>query len=489
MFLVLQTKKSSLQMPGAAAQVGFSVANINQNVTYELDGSPVRLLPITISGSDSFYSVSISPLYIGTVNITSANLTMDNIIRPGIAVLSAEGVWQAQGNRTVLNSLLATIDCTPIMFNVSSLPPFMNGYYPYIIYLGIFITGDDSGFTESGMIQMNPSSAATVPFTSTTSLGTSTQSFMATTTSTMKADTSKSTPVGATTDTFLATQSPSTTSSAKGTMPMTNIHTPSFSQVDDQNVTNLTSIHTPSTSSLGLGTATSIDASASSSAPFVTPTEQLPYEIIGGAAAGGLLLTGCIIAAIVSVKRGRCCVKKQTSSVELKIPTSTYQELPTDPTRLEYTQPQLPLHNAEYEDSLEFARKNHYATSALQIKGGQGVYSTLQVEDVSGFAMKNHYATSAPQIKGSEDIYSSLQKAAREGSCDLLEIHLSLGVPIDSLNEEGYSPLHLAAMAGHVEACKLLIMNGANVHLTTQDGKTALQLAQEKGHSEVATLL
>ncbi len=101
-----------------------------------------------------------------------------------------------------------------------------------------------------------------------------------------------------------------------------------------------------------------------------------------------------------------------------------------------------------------------------------------------------HYCSVLPrQPENSNDSYATLHKAATEGSCEDLEVLLSLGVPVDLRDDAGFTPLHRGVMAGQENSCKLLLAHRADRNLTTLDGKTALMLAKELQLAKLATLL
>lgn len=116
--------------------------------------------------------------------------------------------------------------------------------------------------------------------------------------------------------------------------------------------------------------------------------------------------------------------------------------------------------------------------------------------NLPGAAPRERYAQCIPQrddnadpLAQYEQIFSTLYKAAQEGDCGMILMHLDLGLQINKPNEEGYTALHLAAMEGHLDACKLLISRGAHKSLPNKDNKTASQLAHERGHNDIVSFL
>jgi hypothetical protein len=183
--------------------------------------------------------------------------------------------------------------------------------------------------------------------------------------------------------------------------------------------------------------------------PLVDPAGEPLSYIIGGVAAGAVCLGS--IAIVVAIKRGWCGTRKKSTTVE------NLQESPPD--------------------------------QHIQNKCGKLVLEQEGYQKVPLAGPQSHYATSLLPVPRSQNAYSTLAKAAQEGACDLIAVHLDLGCQIDELNEEGFTPLHLAAREGHLDACEFLIARGAHKALANKDGKTALQLAQERGHNDIVFFL
>jgi hypothetical protein len=188
------------------------------------------------------------------------------------------------------------------------------------------------------------------------------------------------------------------------------------------------------------------DTLHASSQDFMTiaPSDP-PYAIIGGVLGGGLCLGGVIVV-IVALKKGWIGRQKRLSSNQV----------------------------SHHEVALE---ENH------------GALKNPQYLNVPVPAVKSHYASSVPFIKPQDNTYSTLPSAAKQGDCDLIVVHLDMGVSVDAPNEEGFTPLQLAAMEGHLAACKALIARGAHINLPCKEGKTALQLAKENGHENIVNYL
>jgi hypothetical protein len=216
---------------------------------------------------------------------------------------------------------------------------------------------------------------------------------------------------------------------------------PSTSILDSQVDTKMTdSVHESSLpivapSDQGQETTMLLSESESSKILFIMPSDENYGAIIGGVVGAGLFL-GSVIGIAVAVKKGLCTRKEETTSQE---------ELPKE-----------------------------------------AILENMNRAAVQG---QPQYATSPSSIQSSQNTYSTLPKAAQDGACDLIEVHLNLGCQIDELNDDGYTPLHLAAREGHLDACKFLIAKGAHKTLTSKDGKTASQLAQERGYNNIVLFL
>ena len=88
------------------------------------------------------------------------------------------------------------------------------------------------------------------------------------------------------------------------------------------------------------------------------------------------------------------------------------------------------------------------------------------------------YATAGP-----------LHDCAKEGDIEKVNILISEGANINSIDENGLTPLHCAADQGHKGIVELLILKGANVNVVNRYGYTPLGLAAEAGHEDVMELL
>lgn len=78
---------------------------------------------------------------------------------------------------------------------------------------------------------------------------------------------------------------------------------------------------------------------------------------------------------------------------------------------------------------------------------------------------------------------------AMQGSSELLQKLVALGMDVNSFNHKGYTSLMIAASFGKLDNIKVLIQAGANIMAENKEGKTALDLAKEEGHQAIVEYL
>ena len=86
-------------------------------------------------------------------------------------------------------------------------------------------------------------------------------------------------------------------------------------------------------------------------------------------------------------------------------------------------------------------------------------------------------------------VNESLLYAARDNNISDVELLLSVGANIDTVNPAGASPLILASIFGHTKIAQVLIDKGADINIIDTFGDTALMIASRKGHTELVELL
>ncbi|KAJ5187762.1 Ankyrin repeat-containing domain protein [Penicillium cf. viridicatum] len=87
---------------------------------------------------------------------------------------------------------------------------------------------------------------------------------------------------------------------------------------------------------------------------------------------------------------------------------------------------------------------------------------------------------------GQKETGAPIAAASAGGSADIVELLLSKGVKIDSVDEEDNTPLTLALAMGHTEIARLLLKNGAN--LGRKHG-SALKIAIERENLDLVKFL
>lgn len=192
--------------------------------------------------------------------------------------------------------------------------------------------------------------------------------------------------------------------------------------------------------------------------------------ILGTAVGGGAVACG-LLAGLIAYKRGVCGKPKKSVSNR-----DGDHELALQARTVEEPDSSLGVHRRD-------SRENTYVDRA----GIPGVHDNAGYQNLP---LKSKYEQIIPRTQFDYDYaFTNLHKAARKGACDLIDIFLQFGVPVDMVNEEGYTPLQLASMEGHLDASKLLIARFADKNLTNRDNKTALDLARERGHKEIISFL
>lgn len=269
--------------------------------------------------------------------------------------------------------------------------------------------------------------------TSVTPLSSST-SFPTTSASTLVATSSS-----AIENTTLTTQSQTTTAATPTTT----------NKVTDSTYSLTTPISSPFNTTLIPQVNTSISTTSAPDISLILPMEsadQPPYAIIGAASTVTL---ACFIAAVISAKKCWFSKREKSSQVHVNDPESGIQN--------QYVN--LALVKPELHSSPNTTEKSTYDTLPTHLPFDY------------------------------DNIFINLQEAAKTGDCGLIEILLSSGIPVDSVNAEGYTALQLAAIEGQEAACRLLVSRGADKNLTTPEDKTALDLARENNHLLVIAFL
>ncbi|MBE9178150.1 ankyrin repeat domain-containing protein [Oculatella sp. LEGE 06141] len=88
-----------------------------------------------------------------------------------------------------------------------------------------------------------------------------------------------------------------------------------------------------------------------------------------------------------------------------------------------------------------------------------------------------------------EGIKSLLSLAARSGSRQVVEMLISSGADVNSLDESGKAPIHWAARGGYLDVMRCLAENGANLNLCSKDSYLALHYAIQCQNPEIVEFL
>jgi ankyrin repeat protein len=79
--------------------------------------------------------------------------------------------------------------------------------------------------------------------------------------------------------------------------------------------------------------------------------------------------------------------------------------------------------------------------------------------------------------------------ASQKGDLEVVQLLLSYGVDVDTLDVDEETALHLAAYYGHPKVTELLLKHDANIYKRNKKDETPLDLASKEGHQDVANLL
>ena len=98
-------------------------------------------------------------------------------------------------------------------------------------------------------------------------------------------------------------------------------------------------------------------------------------------------------------------------------------------------------------------------------------------------------ARSTRTLDGDERMRATLERAAQVGDVRAVEVELSGGADVDSLDAHGQTAFMLAAHKGHLTVVEYLVGQGANLNVRAKFGLSALMLAIVAGHEAVARTL
>ncbi|WP_138431139.1 ankyrin repeat domain-containing protein [Fodinibius saliphilus] len=82
-----------------------------------------------------------------------------------------------------------------------------------------------------------------------------------------------------------------------------------------------------------------------------------------------------------------------------------------------------------------------------------------------------------------------LMVAAQIGNPRILNIILSHNPDVNKYNKEGFTALMVASKSGQLHVVQKLVARGADTTHKSNDGNTALTLASKFGHNEIVTYL
>lgn len=86
-------------------------------------------------------------------------------------------------------------------------------------------------------------------------------------------------------------------------------------------------------------------------------------------------------------------------------------------------------------------------------------------------------------------VSDNIFEAVRNIDITSLNILLSQGANVDSVNQEGVTPLMIASEIGNMRMLSIILIHGPDVNKKNQNGKTALMIASENGQLYVANRL
>ena len=83
----------------------------------------------------------------------------------------------------------------------------------------------------------------------------------------------------------------------------------------------------------------------------------------------------------------------------------------------------------------------------------------------------------------------ALHVACYHGHDEVVQLLVTSGAEVNSLDSWRRTPLHRSAATGHVAVCRLLLASGAKPTLKTHNGETALDAARRNNRLECVALL
>lgn len=135
------------------------------------------------------------------------------------------------------------------------------------------------------------------------------------------------------------------------------------------------------------------------------------------------------------------------------------------------------------------AQKNNDAIEVLILNGAELLTQTNDKRNALSIAAESNalkamqlLADSLRQQNDMQAINESLHIAARNGSVDIVEHLLSIGMNPDQYNDAGHTVLHSAVLSGKDEVVSTVLQSDTNPNATTKkDGHSALMLAANRG--------
>jgi ankyrin repeat protein len=101
------------------------------------------------------------------------------------------------------------------------------------------------------------------------------------------------------------------------------------------------------------------------------------------------------------------------------------------------------------------------------------------------FQAANAVAIDNKHFSVSDDIF----EAVKNIDITSLNILLSEGADVDTVNQDGDTPLMLASEIGNMRMLNILLLHDPDVNMKNQNGKTALMIASENGQLYVTDRL
>jgi hypothetical protein len=347
-FLTLQNKNSSLQLPGALAT--YEVANINQTLSYSINGADVSLLDLVLDSPGFSCNATIRLADSNAGNLTSRYMLTSTDTSGGNYQRTSMDLWNGCCSGYVVNKLMGDLVFIPAKNYDKTII-----LYPAISFFGTAIR-------RTGVIEIIPLATTTMPSTMLIAQPTTPKIIItsqAPATLLTTTDSTKNMTVG-------------TSSTTSNSFVAVTLSTP---LENSSNVpSNSTAITVP------------VSTVIETSGEFIDPTDTStiiiidhtpPYDIIGGAVAGGCLVIGCISAALLAIKFGWCHTQKKSSAIQLQPPAGPHQEVPYDAPI-----PQEIINNSGYEGLPKPAAGNHYAIDFQIVENAKGVYSNLEEHEI-----------------------------------------------------------------------------------------------------------